>query len=280
MARILVAGASGVIGRRLLPALVLAGHEVHGTTRREERIERIQASGAHGMLLDALDGDAVHAAVREVHPDVVIHQLTDLAQLDFAGNARVRTDGTRHLVDAALAVGVERMVAQSIAWAYRPGATPADESTPLDLDDEGTGRRTYPSIAGLEAQVARMPVGVVLRYGLFYGPGTWYAPDGALAEQARQGRVTPTTDMTSWVHVDDAVAATVLAVEWPAGAVNVVDDDPAPAAEWAPIFCRGFGAELRELSPAPAPGRAASNALARSRGWAPEHPTWRESLLD
>ena len=276
--RVLVAGATGVLGSRVVPALVAAGHEVIGTTRRPDRHAAIRDRGGEPVAMDALHPDSVAHAIAQVRPDAVVHLLTDLAGLDWAGNARLRVEGTTNLVDAALGAGVDRMVAESISWRYQPGDRPATEDEPSAVDP-ATGGPVYAPVESLDRDLARMPHGTVLRFGLLYGPGTWYAADGMLTQAAGAGRVVATTDHTSWVHVDDAVAAVVLALDWPAGPVNVVDDDPCVLADWGPVLAQrgGYTGDALELV-ANAPGRAADNGLARSRGWAPSHPTWRDGL--
>lgn len=276
--RILVAGAAGVLGSRVVRALAADGYEVVGTTRKPHRFAEIERSGGRAVLMDALDAASVQAVVREAAPDAIIHELTDLADADFTGNARLRVDGTKNLVDAALANDVETMVAQSIAWAYEPSDDFADESVPLAVDPE-TGEPAFPAINTLEREVRRMPRGVVLRLGLLYGPGTWYASDGAIADQARLGTVVATSAWTSFLHVDDAASATVLALDWPAGPVNIVDDEPTHVGEWAPAYIYAVGALSIASVTARGEGRSADNALARSRGWVPAHPSWRTSLI-
>ncbi|MCP9982379.1 NAD-dependent epimerase/dehydratase family protein [Actinomadura madurae] len=219
--KILLAGATGVVGRRLIPLLVQAGHEVAGTTRRSERAGMLRELGASPVVLDVLNTGDVRAAVAAIDPDAVIHQLTDLADEDFEANSHLRIAGTRNLVDAAKAAGVETMVAQSIAWLYVPGDAPAVETDPLDAN-----LPPYEGIAALESAVSEMPHGVVLRYGALYGPGTWYAPDGAIAERVRAGSLRLAPSWTSFVHADDAASAALAALDWPAGAVNIVDDEP------------------------------------------------------
>jgi nucleoside-diphosphate-sugar epimerase len=266
--RIMVAGATGVVGRLLVPLLREAGHEVAGTTRNPERLAALDALGAQPLVMDALDAGSVTTAVKLAAPDVVIHQLTDLAGLNFAGNARLRIAGTRHLVDAALAAGVGRMIAQSISWVVAPGDTPATESEPLAQD-------ATPGVRELESDVAEMPVGVVLRYGLLYGPGTWFARDGLRADEARAGKLGATARVQSFVHVHDAALAAVAALGWPTGVVNVVDDEPAPATEWVPAFAAAVGAPEQRLTRPENAGRPISNAHARALGWSPQYPTWR-----
>jgi nucleoside-diphosphate-sugar epimerase len=275
--RILIAGATGVLGSRLTARLRMARHAVVGTTRSRERFGLIEAAGGEPVVMDALDREAVHDVVAGVRPDVIVHELTDLTGFDFAASDRLRVEGTPNLVDAALAAGVGRMIAQSISWTYEPADDPARESEPFAVDAV-TGEHPHAPVEVLEREVARMPVGTVLRYGLFYGPGTWYAADGAYTRKAAVGEVVATADNTSWVHVDDAVDATVLALDWPSGPVNVVDDEPCRLADWGPVLARRAGFEGAPSLTPRAPGRAADNGLARSRGWVPAHPDWRPGL--
>ncbi|MFC9973670.1 NAD-dependent epimerase/dehydratase family protein [Spirillospora sp. NPDC127200] len=274
--KIFFAGATGVVGRQLIPSLVEAGHRVVGTTRRPERAAGLSALGADPVVVDALDAAALAVAVAAARPDAVVHQLTDLSAEDFAANSRLRVEGTRNLVDAAKAAGVETMVAQSIAWLYRPGDTPAVETDPLDPT-----LPPYQGIAALEEAVAEMPHGVVLRYGALYGPGTWYAPDGAIADRVRAGSLALTPAWTSFVHVDDAAAAALAALEWPSGPVNVVDDEPATTAEWLPVYSAALGAPAPgKARHAAATGRAVSNARAKELGWKPLVASWRTGFAD
>ncbi|CNE05649.1 NAD dependent epimerase/dehydratase family protein [Mycobacterium tuberculosis] len=270
--KILLAGATGVVGRRLIPLLVQAGHEVAGTTRRAERAGLLRELGAEPVIVDMLDAAAVRDAVAAQRPDAVIHQLTDLSAEDFAANSQLRISGTRSLVDAARAAGVETMIAQSIAWLYVPGDTPAVETDPLD-----SSLPPYEGVAALESAVGEMPRGVVLRYGALYGPGTWYAPDGAIAERVRAGTLRPAPSWTSFVHAEDAASAALAALDWPAGAVNIVDDEPATTADWLPVYGAAIGAPHPGSAGkhAAATGRPASNAKALDLGWKPQVTSWR-----
>lgn len=279
--RIFLAGASGAIGRRVVPALLGRGHEVVGLTRSEDSAARIKALGAGAVVGDVYDAEALAQAVRAARPDVVMHQLTDLGAGDRAANAKLRVVGTRNLVDAARAAGVRRIVAQSIAWAYAPGAEPATEDTPLDLRGAPERVATVEAVAALETAVAELPEWVVLRYGTLYGPGTWYERGALMAQLAQAGQLPANADVSSFVHVDDAASAAVSALDWPAGAVNVCDDEPAPGHEWVPVFCAAVGAP----EPARAEGertgwaRGADNSRARHElGWVPTRPSWREGF--
>jgi nucleoside-diphosphate-sugar epimerase len=268
--RILFAGSTGVVGRIAEQLLTDLGHEVIGLAR----------SGAR-LAVDVLDRDAVVAAVRDVRPDVIMHQLTSLSGRNLAANARLRRVGTRHLVDAARASGVRRLIAQSISWAYEPGPSPATEDEPLDVDAPEPRRTSVAGVAALESAVREAPEWVILRYGMFYGPTTWYSRNGAMARRAAAGELPANSDISSFLHVGDAAAAAVAAVDWPSGAVNVCDDVPAPATEWVPAFCAAIGVP----APVPAGGeragwaRGADNAHAvKDLGWAPAYPSWRSGF--
>jgi len=236
--RILLAGATGAIGRRLTPLLVASGHHVVGTTRSAGKADELRGLGAEPAIVDVFDADALMQVVIAAKPAIVIHQLTDLprgldpARMDEAirRNARLRNDGTRNLVQAAIAAGARRLIAQSIAWAYAPGPEPHAESDPLDTDAEGIRKVSVGGIAALERLALESPPleGIVLRYGQLYGPGTGTdAPTGA-----------------SPVHVDAAAWAALLAVDrGAAGIYNVAEpnacastDKVRAALGWQPDF--------------------------------------------
>jgi nucleoside-diphosphate-sugar epimerase len=277
--RVFVAGATGAVGRRLVPLLLQAGHEVIAATRRAEKLATL---GARGVVLDLLDRESVLGALRSARPDVVLHQVTDLANLDLDANARVRITGTRNLVDAARSAGVRRMVAQSIAFAYAPGHGRASESDPLHQAAPPPRGRTVEGVVALERTVAEMPEGVVLRYGSLYGEGTWYAPGGTVAESVRAGRRSATPGITSFLHVDDAAQAAVAALDWPPGVVNIVDDEPAPGTEWVPFLARLLGGPPPPRTERADPWeRGATNARARNElAWMPRWPSWRNGFRE
>jgi nucleoside-diphosphate-sugar epimerase len=273
--RIFLAGATGAIGRRLLPLLISGGHSVTAMVRSPEGALSVERDGATAVQADAMDAAAVRAAVLAARPEVLMHQLTALSGGDFAANSALRVHGTRNLADAAEAAGVSRFIAQSINWVYEPGDVPATESVPLNLRAKSG---PVPAVAELEAQTARSPEWVVLRYGSLYGPGTWYSPDGAFGQQAREGKLTATADVASFVHVDDAATAAVAALDWPSGAVNVCDEEPAAGLVWLPAFCAAAGAAPPPPSDAPrsATARGADSTLARTElGWTPRWASWR-----
>ncbi|SNS24856.1 Nucleoside-diphosphate-sugar epimerase [Streptosporangium subroseum] len=284
--RVVVAGATGAVGRLLVPLLLDAGHQVTGISRTLAGAERVRRQGASAVQVDVLDRDGLRQAVAVAAPEVMIHQLTDLSDADGEATDRLRRDGTRNLVDAARSAGVERIVAQSISWVYAPGEGPADETVPLDLGAAGPRGAMVDGVRALEDTAAEMDVAVLLRYGILYGPGTWYAPGGAVAAalagdpDARfLGSIEADLSVMSFVHVADAASAAVAALDWSAGPVNIVDDEPAQAREWLPVLAAALGLPAPEARPGRQSwARGASNALARSRGWKPEHTTWRSGF--
>ncbi len=280
--RVFLAGATGAVGRLLVPMLVAAGHDVVASSRTAEGVAAVQAAGATATRLDAFDREAVARAVAQAAPELIVHQLTALSGGSPADNARVRREGTRNLVDAAHAAGVTRIIAQSIAWAYEPGEQPADERTALDLSAPEPRATTVEGVRALEAAAAELPHAVILRYGALYGPGTWYRRGGLFADKLAAGTLPATAAVTSFLHVHDAARAVLEALDWPSGPVNVVDDDPAAGYEWVPAFAKALGL----TPPEPTPGRAgwergADNALARrALHWQPLQPTWRSGFAE
>jgi nucleoside-diphosphate-sugar epimerase len=306
--KVFVAGASGVIGGPLVRQLVDAGHEVTGATSKPENTARLEAAGATPIVCDALDPEAVHAAVREAAPEVVISQLTRLPReynprkIDYGPTNRARAEGGHNLIEAARAAGVRRFITQSVAFIYAPeGEMVKDEQARPWTDapepfGSGAGstlehEREATQTAGLE--------GVVLRYGQFYGPGTYYASDGNIAEQVRRRRfpiVGPGEGMFSFIHIDDAALATVASLEGGApGIYNIVDDEPAPLREWLPVYAEALGARRPFRVPTflarLAAGqfavafatqlRGASNAKAkRELAWEPRYPSWRQGFRE
>lgn len=303
--RLFLAGATGVIGRQLLPLLAQAGHQVTAMTRSEERARTLLEQGAEPVICDVYNQRQLLNAVRDAKPEIVIHQLTSLPKrIDprkvreaVAPTNRIRTVGTWNLVKAARAAGARRVVAQSIAFIYEPGRTgPAGEDDSLYLDPPRAYSEMVSAVLTLERTVlgATDLEGVVLRYGYFYGPGTVYARDGSVAEDVRKRRfpiVGNGQGTFSFVHIKDAAAATVAALTGATpGIYNIVDDDPAPAAVWLPFYAEQLGASrpfrIPKLIGRLAAGsfavylmtqqRGASNRKARrDLGWHPNHSSWR-----
>jgi nucleoside-diphosphate-sugar epimerase len=306
--RIFLAGATGAIGRELVPLLVAGGNDVTGATRSPAKVEALRAAGAAPVVVDALDRAAVRAAVADARPDLVIHELTALPQRidprkmerDFALNDRLRSEGTRYLVEAAQAAGAKRIIAQSIAFGYAPGppGTVHVESDPLLPASEAhkSYRRSAQAMADLERAVLDAG-GLVLRYGYFYGPGTSISRSGSMGSDVARRRlpiVGRGSGVWSFVHIEDAARATVAALSrGEAGAYNIVDDEPAAVADWLPALAESLHARRPLRMPAllarPLAGsygvaimtsaQGASNELAkRELGWQPRHPSWREGF--
>jgi nucleoside-diphosphate-sugar epimerase len=305
--KVFVAGATGAIGRQLVPRLVAAGHEVHGMTRSAAKSPVLQELGAVPVVADALDPAQVAEAVGSAQPDVIVHQLTAIESLDmrhfdrdFALTSRLRTEGTDHLLSAGQAIGVERFVAQSYFAGYeRTGGPVKSEDDPVDPAPAREMRRAFAAVVHLEEAVleARWTEGIVLRYGAFYGPGTSMTRNSEQSELVRKRRFPLVGDgggVWSFIHVADAADATVAAIEHGRrGAYNVVDDDPATVAEWLPSMALELGAKRPRRVPrfvgrlfAGEAGvvmmtelRGASNAKAKHElHWAPAHPSWRQGL--
>jgi nucleoside-diphosphate-sugar epimerase len=307
--RVFVAGATGAIGRPLVTQLLRAGHEVTGMTRSEEKAERLRAQGADAVVADAHDGEATHAAVAEARPDVLVHQLTDLPQdfsprYEYGETGALRSEATPHLIAGAREGGARRVVAQSISFLLAPiGDWVKDETAPT-MDPEqvpGGFADALRHTLDLERQVtgAEGMDGLVLRYGFFYGPGTWYARGTGLARQFEKRRfpvVGTGEGVFSFIHIEDAASATVAAVERGAtGVYNVTDDEPARSSDWTPGFAEALGAKPPRRVPlwlariVAGKGnatqlttmRGASNEKAkRELGWQPRYASWREGFRE
>jgi nucleoside-diphosphate-sugar epimerase len=309
--RILVAGATGAIGLQLVPQLIAAGHSVVGTTRTAAKAELIKRMGAEPVIADGLDAPAIRAAVIAAGPDTIIDQMTDLADVTdirhfdraFTATNRLRTQGTDFLLATAREARVGRFIAQSFCgWTYgRGGEEVKTETDALDPDPPEELRRTLQAIQHLEDAVAGSadPEGIVLRYGSFYGPDTGML-SRAMIDQLRSRRVPLIGGgggRWSFIHVEDAAAATVAAVERgkPGNIYNIVDDEPAEVSEWLPALATLVGAR----SPIRVPAwlgrlfagehlvsmmtevRGGSNAKAKQElGWRPAHPSWRQGFAE
>jgi nucleoside-diphosphate-sugar epimerase len=302
--RVFVAGGAGVVGRRLVPQLVARGHQVTATVTGAAKIGVLEQLGAEAVVMNGLDGVSVGEAVAGARPDVIVHEMTaiggkpDIKHMDrwFATTSRLRTEGTDHLLAAAQATGVPNFVAQSYAsWnGIREGGWVKTEEDPLDLEAGTVAQPVMEAIRYVENAVAKVG-GAALRYGGLYGPG---ASDDQveLVRKRQYPLVGAGTGYSSWVHLDDAASATVLAVEQQAkGVFNIVDDEPAPASEWLPYLAECAGAKrpmrlptwLARLLAGDAAvimmteGRGFCNAKAkRELGWTLRYPSWRQGFRE
>ena len=311
--KVFVAGATGALGRQLVPQLVAAGHEVTGMTRRASKQDLVRSLGARPAVADALNPDQVASAVAEAEPEVIVHELTAIPGIRnprrfgsaFAQTNRLRTEGTDHLLAAARAVGARRFLVQSFAgWPFaRIGGPVKSEEDPLDEAPPKQVRETLAAIRYLERAVtgADWIEGIALRYGGFYGPGTSISlePGADQLEMVRKRRlpiVGEGTGIQSFIQIEDAAAATVAAVErGQPGVYNIVDDEPAPAAEWVPALAEAVGAKPPRRLPRwlirlvageatvvmMTEVRGASNAKAkRELGWELRYPSWRQGFRE
>ena len=307
--RVFIAGATGAVGRRLVPLALRAGHQVTGMTRSEDKAAALRTAGAEAAVADALDRAGVVAAVAKASPEVIIHQLTALSSFtnlprfdrEFEATNLLRTQGTTNLVAAAQASGASRFVAQSFAgWPYaRTGGPVKTEDDELDPDPPAKFQATLEAIRYLEHAVlsAEEIEGIALRYGWFYGPGTSLGEGGKYIEAIRRQQfpiIGDGTGVWSFIHIDDVASATLAAIErGAAGIYNIVDDEPAPVVEWLPFLASAIGAPPPRHIPAwlgrPLIGEhglvimneahgAANSKAKRELGWQPRYSSWREGF--
>jgi nucleoside-diphosphate-sugar epimerase len=300
--KVLVAGATGAIGRPLVSALTSARHEVVGMTSSEQGLKILKENGADGVLANAFDAKTVDAAIKKVRPEAVIDELTSLPkrytpeEMRAAAERdhRVRLEGGQNLLNAARAAGARKYIIQSTGFFYASGPGLASETDLLALNGSPAISASVRLYMQLEDRTlgAQGLDGVALRYGFFYGPGTWFQPDGDVANQVREQRYPVAgsgSGVWSWVHVEDAAIATVAALEAEPGVYNIVDDDPSEMAAWLPAFARFLGAppppHITEEEALQAAGaddvyyaarlRGASNALAKRKlGFTPRRLEW------
>ena len=308
--KVFLAGATGAIGKQLVPQLVEAGHQVTAMTRSKEKLGMLNELGAEAIVCDVFDAGRLGSVMARAEPDAVINQLTDLPQSlnprklkeYYAANNRVRREGTANVLDAVRGAGIRRLLVQGAAYWYAPtGGLVKTEVAPLYLDAPPPVGSAVETIKSVEEAVLTADGigGLVLRYGVLYGPGTWYAKDGDVGRQVRKWRYPIIGDgqgTYSFIHVDDAASATVVALGLVRpGVYNVVDDEPATAAEWMPLYAEALGAKRPPRVPAflarPIAGKAlvswmlglrgASNEKIKEElGWRPRYESWRQGFFE
>jgi 2-alkyl-3-oxoalkanoate reductase len=307
--KIFIAGATGAIGKRLVPLLIAAGHRVMGSTRTQGKFDAIRALGAEAVVLDGIDQPGINATIESFRPDVVVHQMTSLSSLkslkhfdeDFEQTNRLRTLGTEYLLAAARSVGAKKFIAQSYAgWPNdRTGPRVQTEAAPYETNPPASMRKSLQAIVTLESFVRNASgiTAIALRYGSFYGPGTSLGADGEVTKLVRHRKfpvVGTGAGIWSFLHIEDAAQATKLAIDRaPAGVYNVVDDEPAEASQWLPYLADCLGAKSPRHIPAwlakfaigeagvlfMTEMRGASNAKAkREFGWQLIYASWREGF--
>jgi 2-alkyl-3-oxoalkanoate reductase len=300
--KILLAGATGAIGRPLIARLVALGHDVTGMTSSQRGLTLLREFGAQAVIANVLDAQAVGAVMQQVRPDTVIDELTSLPKHYTPDEMRaaaerdrqVRLEGGGNVYHAARAVGARRYIVQSTGFFYAPGPGIAAEEDPLAANASPAVSANVQTYMRVEERVVKGEAlqGLALRYGFFYGPGTWFTDDGDIAGQVRERKYPITGSgrgVWSWVHVEDAAAATAAALECAPGVYNIVDDDPSPLAVWLPAFAAAVGAptppRITEQEALQSAGpdfvyyatqlRGASNVKAkREMGFAPRRLEW------
>ncbi len=307
--KVFLAGATGAVGKRLVPLLVSSGHHVVATTRSSEKVKSLRDAGVEAVVLDGLDRNAVVSSVKAARPEVIVHQMTALASMrslkkfddEFALTNRLRTEGTDYLLEAARAAGTRKILVQSYAgWpSIREGSRVKTEDDPLDPNPPKTMTQTLSGIRYLESTIGSASdiEGVVLRFGSFYGPGTSISPGGEIVEAVRRRKfpvVGRGTGVWSFIHMDDVAIATKLAIERAKpGVYNIVDDEPAEVSVWLPDLAQAIKAKPPHHIPAwlgrliigdagismMTKIRGASNAKAKqSLGWQPIYTSWRDGF--
>jgi len=307
--RVFLAGATGAIGQALVPKLVKAGYQVTAMTRSPEKVDTLAAAGADPVVCDVFDRHALRSAVLNAQPNVIINQLTQLPKSGlqprklakyYESNNRVRREGTKNLLDAAQQAGAARFIGQSVAFWYDPQGDPVtDEHAGLWLSAPAPIGEAVKALEESERAVMRAGFldGIVLRYGVFYGAGTWYSPSGEIGRQMRKRQypnIGSGEGVTSFIHIDDGADVCVAFVEsGTPGVYNVVDDEPATANDWMPQFANAVGAKPPRRVPAglakliagkglvewTTTARGASNAKVKNGiGWQPEYPSWRKGF--
>ncbi|MGN5880640.1 NAD-dependent epimerase/dehydratase family protein [Staphylococcus lugdunensis] len=279
MVKIFVTGATGLIGTKLTQRLLEEGYDVAGFTTSEQGKQRLESANVKAYIGDILKADTIEAAIADFQPEIIINQITDLKKVDMTANTKVRIDGSKNLIDAALKHHVKKVIAQSIAFTYEPGEGLATEETPLDDHSTGDRKITVEGVEGLEEQTARMDNYVVLRFGWLYGPGTWYGKDGMIYNQFIDGEVTLSDGVTSFVHLDDAVETSIQAINFANGIYNVADDEPVKGSDFAQWYKQQLKVNPKvNITPAEPFERGVSNEKFKSQGGTLQYKSWKDGM--
>lgn len=279
MTKIFVTGATGLIGTKLTKRLIEEGYEVAGLTTSEKGKEKIDNAGVKAYIGNILEYDTIEKSIGDFKPDIIMNEITDLKQVDMSANTKVRIDGTRNLVEAAIKHDVPHIQSQSIAFVYEAGDTLATEETSLDYDASGDRKITVDGVEGLEKESARLNKYVILRYGLLYGPGTWYGKDGMIYEQFINGEVTMTDGVQSFIHIDDAVETAIQALNFESGIYNVADDEPVKGDDWAKWYANELNVTpTLNIEPAAPFERGVTNKKFKDQGSNLIYTTWKDGM--
>ncbi|WP_323708561.1 NAD-dependent epimerase/dehydratase family protein [Mammaliicoccus sciuri] len=279
MTKIFVTGATGLIGTKLTKRLIEEGYEVAGLTTSEKGKEKLDNAGVKAYIGNILEYDTIEKSIGDFKPDIIMNEITDLKQVDMSANTKVRIDGTRNLVEAAIKHDVPHIRSQSIAFVYEAGDTLATEETSLDYDASGDRKITVDGVEGLEKESARLNKYVILRYGLLYGPGTWYGKDGMIYEQFINGEVTMTDGVQSFIHIDDAVETAIQALNFESGIYNVADDEPVKGDDWAKWYANELNVTpTLNIEPAAPFERGVTNKKFKDQGGNLIYTTWKDGM--
>lgn len=279
MTKIFVTGATGLIGTKLTKRLIEEGYEVAGLTTSEKGKEKLDNAGVKAYIGNILEYDTIEKNIGDFKPDIIMNEITDLKQVDMSANTKVRIEGTRNLVEAAIKHDVPHIQSQSIAFVYEAGDTLATEETSLDYDASGDRKITVDGVEGLEKESARLNKHVILRYGLLYGPGTWYGKDGMIYNQFINGEVTMTDGVQSFIHIDDAVETAIQALNFESGIYNVADDEPVKGDDWAKWYSNELNVTpTLNIEPAAPFERGVTNKKFKDQGGKLIYSTWKDGM--
>ena len=279
MTKIFVTGATGLIGTKLTKRLIEEGYEVAGLTTSEKGKEKLDNAGVKAYIGNILEYDTIEKSIGDFKPDIIMNEITDLKQVDMSANTKVRIEGTRNLVEAAIKHDVPHIQSQSIAFVYEAGDTLATEETSLDYDASGDRKITVDGVEGLEKESARLNKHVILRYGLLYGPGTWYGKDGMIYNQFINGEVTMTDGVQSFIHIDDAVETAIQALNFESGIYNVADDEPVKGDDWAKWYANELNVSpTLNIEPAAPFERGVTNKKFKDQGGKLIYTTWKDGM--
>ncbi|MCJ0919268.1 NAD(P)-dependent oxidoreductase [Mammaliicoccus sciuri] len=279
MTKIFVTGATGLIGTKLTKRLIEEGYEVAGLTTSEKGKEKLDNAGVKAYIGNILEYDTIEKSIGDFKPDIIMNEITDLKQVDMSANTKVRIEGTKNLVEAAIKHDVPHIQSQSIAFVYEAGDTLATEETSLDYDASGDRKITVDGVEGLEKESARLNKHVILRYGLLYGPGTWYGKDGMIYNQFINGEVTMTDGVQSFIHIDDAVETAIQALNFESGIYNVADDEPVKGDEWAKWYANELNVTpTLNIEPAAPFERGVTNKKFKDQGGKLIYTTWKDGM--
>lgn len=270
---------SNRLGTKLTKRLIEEGYEVAGLTTSEKGKEKLDNAGVKAYIGNILEYDTIEKSIGDFKPDIIMNEITDLKQVDMSANTKVRIDGTRNLVEAAIKHDVPHIQSQSIAFVYEAGDTLATEETSLDYDASGDRKITVDGVEGLEKESARLSKHVILRYGLLYGLGTWYGKDGMIYNQFINGEVTMTDGVQSFIHIDDAVETAIQALNFESGIYNVADDEAVKGDDWAKWYANELNVTpTLNIEPAAPFERGVTNKKFKDQGGKLIYTTWKDGM--